>query len=368
MRSAVLPLAAGLLLSLPAAAGKKKAPPAPPPQGPNPMAAAMVDACQRTKGMGRDALEKALATANGTSPRAQGKSVWDHFAVLQEQGIPVEITVTLPATMKVSDAGLKAAQATCLAHQGTDPAALQACAPKLQAATMAFSGVQSAALDAGMALMLANNVSYGCRGQAVMTATNAERTNLLGGGAPDYAADDVHYRKILEGAAQGEALAAGVNSLVAAYQAMGMGALEVTAAQPLIDALPSVLDQPITITDDQLTELHQQARADAAADPAIQQALENLETWAAESNGGVKAPPGGFAGALNGIVGGLASGSITKAAEGLLSVLPEDNPMRAGVTCLTAIADRDFKTAFQSARHLVPKDSKLRAALEALPI
>lgn len=355
------------MLGLPAHAGKKKNEP-PPKQAPNVAAAAMVDACKRTKDMGRDALTKALGSANGTDPRMQGKSVWDSFAVLQASDVTVDITVTLPSTMKVDRAGLTAAQSACMAKQGSDAKGFQECAAKLPELNQAFVHVQTAVLDTGMALLLANNISYGCRAQAVTTATNAEKTNLLGGGEPDYAADDVHYRKILEGAQQGEALAAGVNSLVAAYQAMGAGALSVDAAKPLIEALPSVLDQPVEVTDAELELLHQQARADAAADPNIQQAIEDLDAWSKEKNGGVKAPAGGFGGALNGVVGGLASGSFTKVAEGLVQALPEDNPVRAGLTCLAAIADKDFKTAFQSARKLLPKDSKLRGALEALPL
>ena len=360
-------LALGLALSLPAHAGKKKAA-EPPMQAPNVAAAAMVQACERTKTMGRDALAKALGSANGTDPRMQGKSVWDHFATLQANEVAVDITVTLPSTMRVDRAGLQAAQSACMAKQATDAKGFQECAPKLQELNLAFAGVQTAVLDTGMALLLANNISYGCRAQAVTTATNAEKTNLIGGGAPDYAADDVHYRKILEGAQQGEALAAGVNTLVAAYQAMGAGELAVDAAKPLIEALPTVLEQPVEVGDAELEALHQQARADAAADPMIQQAIKDMDAWAKENNGGVKAPEGGFGAALNGVVGGLASGSFSKAAQGLLKALPEDNPVRAGLTCLAAIADKDFKTAFKSARSLLPKGSKLRSALEALPV
>jgi hypothetical protein len=228
--------------------------------------------------------------------------------------------------------------------------------------------VQTAVLDTGMALMLANNIGFGCRAQATMTASNAEKANLMGAGAPDYAADDVHYRKILEGAKQGDALTAGVNVLVATYQAMGAGELKAEAATDLVAALPEVLTMPVEVTEAELEQLHQQARADAAADPAIPQAIKDLNEWAKESNGGVTAPPGGFAGSMNAIVSGLASGSFTQAAQGLVGMLPEDNPMRAGVTCLTAIADRDFKTAFSSARNLLPKDSKLRAALDVVPL
>jgi len=356
-------------LAAPAIAGKKgKEPAAPAMQAPNVAAAAMVGACDKTKQMGTDALTKALASANVTSPTSQGKSVWDHLSVLQENNVTVDITVNLPSTIKLDRAGVQAATDACMAHQSGDMAKFQACAPKLQDINLAFAGLQSAVLDTGMALMLANNISYGCQAQAVMTATNAEKAHLMGAGAPDYAADDVHYRKILEGAKQGQALAAGVNTLVATYQAMGAGALKAEAVQPLIDALPEVLEMPVTVTDADLEALHRQARADAAADPAIQQAIKDLEAWSKENNGGVKAPPGGFAGSMNAIVGGLASGSFSQAAQGLVGMLPEDNPVRAGVTCLTAIADRDFKTAFKSASHLLPADSKLKGAIEALPL
>jgi|GEM_PF-5016958 len=361
---AVVPLVMGSV----AFAGKKNKSAAAPMQAPNVAAAAMVDACARTKKMGTDALTKALSVANGEDPRSQGKTVWAHFATLQGHGVNVDITVKLPSTMTVDRAGLQEFQTTCMAYQSTDMAKFQECAPKLQEANLAFAGVQTAVLDSGMALLLANNIGYGCRAQATQTATNAERTNLLGGGAPDYAADDVHYRKILEGAKQGEALAAGVNTLVATYQAMGAGVLKAEAATDLVEALPEVLSIPVTVTDAELEQLHQQARADAAADPTIQQAIKDLDAWSKESNGGVVAPAGGFAGSMNAIVSGLASGSFTQAAQGLVGMLPEDNPMRAGVTCLTAIADRDFKTAFSSARNLLPADSKLRAALEAVPL
>jgi hypothetical protein len=62
------------------------------------------------------------------------------------------------------------------------------------------------------------------------------------------------------------------------------------------------------------------------------------------------------------------SGNLSEAAQGVVGFLPEDSPVRAGVTCLTAILDRDFKTAFKSARALLPKDSKLRNALEVVPL
>jgi hypothetical protein len=291
MRSAALALAR--VLSSPAEARKKKggAPAAPAMQAPNVAAAAMVDACAKTKKMGADALAKAIKTANGEDPRTQGKSVWDHFQVLHDNGVKVGVDIQLPATMKVDRAGVRAFQDACMALQGKDQEAFMECAPKLQAVNMAFAGVQTAVLDSGMAFMLANNVSYGCRAQATMTATDAEKTALLVGGAPDYAADDVHYRKILEGAKQGEVLSAGMNTLVASYQAIGDLALSPEQVKPLMEALPEVLDMSVEVSDAELEALHQQARADAANDPAIQQAIQDLEAWSRESNGGVKAPP-----------------------------------------------------------------------------
>lgn len=357
-----------------AEAGKKKkggaaAAAAPTKQAPNVAAQYMPAACEKTKVMGRDALKKALDMANGVDPRSQGKTVWDHFAVLQANDVKVGVDIALPSTMKVDRSGVQAAQDACMALQGTDQQAFMECAPKLQEINMAFAGVQGAMLDTGMAFMLANNVATGCYQQAFTTLSSAEKTNLLGGGVPDYDADKPHYMKNLEGAKQGHALAAGVNSLVAAYQAIGDGALSPEAAKPLVDALPEVLDMPVEVTDDEFQQLMFQARADAAADPSIQQAIKDMEAWAAE-NGGVKpaAPGKGLGGALKAVVGGLMSGNLSEAAQGLVGMLPEDNPIRASVTCVTALMDRDFKTAFKSARDLLPKDSKLRAALDVVPV
>ena len=337
-------------------------------QAPNVAAAAMVDACARTRQMGADALAKAIQTANGEDPRSQGRSVWEHFGVLQEQGVKVGVDIQLPSTIKVDRAGVQAFQDACMAQQGKDQKAFMECAPKLQAVNLAFAGVQTAVLDSGMAFLLANNVSYGCRAQATTTATNAEKTALLGGGQPDNAADDVHYRQILAGAKQGDALAAGMNTLVAAYQAIGDLALSPEQVAPLMAALPEVLDMPVEVTDAELLAFHQQARADAAADPTIQQAIENLEAWSRDQNGGVTAPPKGFAGSIQAIASGLMSGNLSEAAQGIVGFLPEDSPVRAGVTCLTAILDRDFKTAFKAARTMLPKDSKLRSALDVVPL
>jgi hypothetical protein len=104
-----------------ALAGKKdKTPAAPAMQAPNVAAAAMVDACARTKQMGTDALTKALNTANGVDPRSQGKSVWEHFATLQKHGVTVGVDVQLPSTMKIDRAGITEFQNACLAYQSTD--------------------------------------------------------------------------------------------------------------------------------------------------------------------------------------------------------------------------------------------------------
>ncbi len=371
MRVLVLAVA----LSAPAEARKPKggaaaAPAAAPKQAPNVAAQYMPEACERTRMMGRDALKKALDTANGQGHRGgDGETIWDHFAVMQANGIKVGVDISLPSTMKVDRAGVQAYTDACMANQGKDNSALQACAPKVQEVNMAFAGIQSAVLDTGMAFLLANNIATGCYQQALTTLANAERTNLMGGGEPDYAADKPHYMKNLEGAKQGHALSAGVNSLIATYQAIGDGALTPEAARPLLEALPEVLDMPVEVTEDDWVQLSQLAKAEAASDPNIQQAIKDLEAWSRD-NGGVKpaAPGKGLGGALQAVVSGLASGNLSEAAQGIVGMLHEDNPSRAGVTCVTALLDRDFKTAFRSARNLLPQGSKLRAALDIVPV